>query len=187
MMRGVTRRARNVPLWTAIAATAVAVVLALLHAKKVAPLPGLAALEGLTVDARFRIRGPRPPATDRVVIVGMDDKLRDEAIDVLQTRRGYARLIDALAKAKPKVIALDLFFSYPEEILPVALAARVRALDAELRGGDNPARDVIAAVADELRGDELLADAIQRAGVVMLGANFVKGEAPANAPEPEGL
>src|SRR5262245_6877357 len=164
MMRGVTRRARNVPLWTAIAATAVAVVLALLHAKKLAPLPGMASLEGLTVDARFRMRGPRDAATDRIVIVGMDDKLRDQALDVLQTRRGYARLIDAIAKAKPKVIALDLFFSYPEEILPPALATRVRAADAALRDNADPVlaepRAVIAAVADELRGDEVLAAAI---------------------------
>src|SRR4051812_15490962 len=108
-------RARNVPLWTALVATAVALVLALLQAKKVAPLPGLAALEGLTAAARFKRRGPRAPAPDRVVIVAMDDKLRDEALDVLQTRRGYARLIDAIAKGKPKVIALDLFFSYPED------------------------------------------------------------------------
>ena len=154
-----TRRARNVPLWTAIAATAVAAILATVDARRIAPLPGLAALEGLTIDARFRLRGPRAPETDRIVIVGMDDRLRDEALDVLQTRRGYARLIDAISAANPKVIALDLFFSSPEQILPPALAARVRAEAARLAGtgADDPAlagaREVLDADAEELRSD----------------------------------
>ena len=187
-----TRRARNVPLWTAIAATAVAAVLALVHARRIAALPGLAALEGLTIDARFRMRGPRAPGTDRIVIVGMDDRLREADRDVLYTRRGYARLIDAISAANPKLIALDLFFSTPEEILPPALAGRVRAEAERLAGATDPAlaepRAVIAAVAEELRGDELFAQAIARSGRVMLGANFVRGPADgAPAAEPPGL
>ncbi|MGN6108606.1 MAG: CHASE2 domain-containing protein [Kofleriaceae bacterium] len=186
------RRARNVPLWTAIAATVVAIALAVLHARQIWPLPGMAALEGLTVDARFEMRGPRDPSTDQIVIVGMDDKLRDEAVEVLQTRRGYARLIDAISAANPKVIALDLFFSYPEEILPEPLAARVRQASATAPSdGDAPAlreaREVLAAVAEELRGDELLAAAIARSGRVMLGANFIKGAPVRGVVEPVGL
>ncbi|HWO25750.1 MAG TPA: adenylate/guanylate cyclase domain-containing protein [Kofleriaceae bacterium] len=189
-----TRRARNVPLWTAIGATAVAAVLALVGARQIARLPGLAELEGLTIDARFRLRGPRAPATDRIVIVGMDDQLRAEAPDVLQTRRGYARLIDAISAGRPKLVALDLFFSTPEEILPPELTARVRAADAQLAGTADPAlaepRAVIAAVAEELRGDERLAQAIARSGRVMLGANFVRGPPGRGAQamsEPPGL
>ncbi len=188
-----TRRARNVPLWTAIAATAVAGALAFVDARRIAPLPGLAALEGLTIDARFRLRGPRAPGTDRIVIVGMDDRLRDEALDVLQTRRGYARLIDALTAANPKLIALDLFFSSPEQILPPELAGRVRAEADRLRGADDPRlaepRAVLAAVAEELRGDEVLAQAIARSGRVIRGATFGRGPEPAapGAPEPPGL
>jgi adenylate cyclase len=190
----VTRRARNVPLWTAIGATAVAAVLALVDARRIAPLPGLAALEGLTIDARFRLRGSRAPGTDRIVIVGMDDLLRYEYPGVLQTRRGYAQLIDEISAASPKLIVLDLFFSSPEQILPPELAVRVRAAAAQLAGATDPAlaepRDVLAAVAEELRGDELLAQAIARSGRVMLGANFVRGPlAPGEeiAVEPPGL
>jgi len=191
----VTRSARNVPLWTAIGATAVAAVLALVDARRIAPLPGLAALEGLTIDARFWLRGPRGPETDRIVIVGMDDRLRDRAPEVLQTRRGYARLIDAITAANPKLIALDLFFSSPEIILPPELSGRVRAAAEGLRGAADPAlaevRAVILAVAEELKGDEVLAQAIARSGRVMLGANFVR-EAAATAgggaaAEPVGL
>ncbi|MDQ3369548.1 MAG: CHASE2 domain-containing protein, partial [Myxococcota bacterium] len=120
------RRARNVPLWTAIVATVVAGTLALVHAAVVA-LPGMVELEGLSIDARFRLRGPRPPATDRIVIVALDDETRRAAPDVFQTRRGYGRLFDAIAGYEPKVIAVDLLFNSTEEILPRALADRVRA------------------------------------------------------------
>ncbi len=115
----------------------------------------------------------------------MDDRLRDEAIDVLQTRRGYARLIDAISAANPKVIALDLFFSAPEQILPRRWR---RACGPRRRGSRGAAapelagpREVIAAVAEELRGDEVLAQAIARSGRVMLGANFVRGAAGGRA------
>lgn len=183
-------RHRNVPLITAVVATVVALGLVLIHAK-VAPLPGIAAVEGLTVDARFRLRGPRPPATDRIVIVGFDDKLRRDAPDVIQTRHGYARFVDALTAYDPKLIAFDVFFSSPEIVLPDPLAARVRALDAHLRDAADPAlaeaKGVIADVAEELRGDELLAAAIARSKRIYLGALFVLGGKVAAAAEPAGL
>jgi adenylate cyclase len=178
-----------VPLVTAAIATLVAVALVAVDAW--VALPGLADLEGLTVDARFRARGPRDPATDRIVIVGLDDKARAEAPDVFQTRRGWARLLDAIAGYEPKLVALDLFFSAPEEILPEALAARVDDLDRRLpTGGDGDyaaARGALAQVADELRGDAKLAAAIARTKRVFLGANFLLGNGVASAPEPIGL
>src|SRR5436190_4010203 len=116
------RRARNVPLWTAIAATLIAIGLTVVH--HAVGLPGIAALEGLSIDARFRLRGPRAPATERIVIVALDDETRAAAPEVFQTRRGYARLFDALARYQPKAIGVDLFFSSPEEILPPELADR---------------------------------------------------------------
>ena len=185
-----SERHRNVPLLTAVVATVVALALVLVHAK-VAPLPGLAALEGLTVDARFRLRGPRAPATDRIVIVGFDDKLRQAAPDVIQTRRGYARFVDALTAYDPKLVAFDVFFSSPEVVLPDPLAARVRALDQALRASTDPAlaeaKGVIADVTAELRGDEVLAAAIARSKRIFLGALFVLGGKVAEAAEPIGL
>jgi adenylate cyclase len=183
------RASRNVPLVTAVGATLVAVALVAVDAW--VTVPGLADLEGFTVDARFRARGPREPATDRIVIVGLDDKTRDEASDVFQTRRGWARLIDALAGYDPKLVALDLFFSTPEVILPDALASRVDELDRRLPPGVDgdyaAAREAIAQVADELRGDAKLAAAVARAKRVYLGANFLLGNGVASAPEPVGL
>lgn len=175
-------RRRNVPLLTALLATAIAALAAYGHARQHVTLPGIDAVEGLSIDARFAFRGPRDPRTTDVVIVGMDDQLRDEALDVLQTRKGYARLIDALTAANPKLIALDLFFSYPEEILPEALAQRVRTAAAA-----PDADPLLLAIAEELRGDELLATAIARSGRVLLGANFIRGPAVSGVEEPAGL
>ncbi|CAN5822074.1 adenylate/guanylate cyclase domain-containing protein [soil metagenome] len=183
-------RVRNVPLLTAMAATIVALVLALVHTK-VAPLPGIGKLEGLSIDARFKLRGARDPSSDRIVIVGIDDKLRAEAPEVIQTRRGYAKLIDALTGYDPKIIALDMFFDSPEIILDDELADRVRALSTTLAADPDEklaeARSVLAAIVEELRGDELLAVAVAKSARVYLGAHFVDGKRVESAPEPEGL
>src|SRR5436305_1255105 len=114
------RRTRNVPLATAVVATALVVAVTAIHLY-IAPLPGLGTLEGFATDARFSLRGKRAPATDRIVIVGLDDKTRAAAPDVFQTRRGWARLVRALARYDVKIMALDLFFDSPEVILPDAL------------------------------------------------------------------
>ncbi len=182
-------RQRNVPLLTAIAATAVALGLFALHLW-VTALPGLDALEGLTVDARFAMRGPRPPGTDRIVIVGLDDETRRQYPEVLQTRRGYAQLFRALTKYDVKVIALDLYFNAPEVILGAELEAEVRATADALKA--QPAPDattaklgaLIGKIAEELRGDELLAAAITESKRVFLGAYFISAPGtPREEPE----
>jgi adenylate cyclase len=174
--------ARNVPLIAAAAAAVATVGLLAIHLY-VAPLPGLASLEGLTIDARFHVRGNRAPASDRVVIVGLDDATRARDPEVFQTRRGWAQLLRALARYDVKIIALDLFFSAPEVILPTPLAARVR--DAERDLGAHPLEapdpqvarlvELVHNVAFELRGDELLAEAITETHRVFLGAYFHAG------------
>src|SRR5690242_1392626 len=125
-------RARNVPLATAVVASVVLLAALVVHLW-VRRMPGIPSLEALSIDARFHLRGPRPPATDRIVIVGIDDQTRERDPDVLQTRAGWARLISALAHYDVKLIALDVFFSDPEVILPPKLAADVRRTDEELR------------------------------------------------------
>jgi adenylate cyclase len=185
-------RVRNVPLWTAIASTVGALVLLAIHLW-VARLPGLEAIEGLTVDARFKLRGSRAPATDRIVIVGLDDETRRQFPEVMQTRRGYAQLFRALTKYDVKVIALDLYFNSPEVILGDELEAEARAQATALatRAPEvDPAvaamRTLITKIAEELRGDELLAAAIRESKRVFLGAYFISGPGDARA-EPERL
>jgi adenylate cyclase len=181
------RAARNVPLWTAIAATLVACVLALVHARGKG-LPGIAGLEGLAIDMRFKMRGPRAPATDRVVIVGIDDETRDRGLT--QTRRGYAQIIDAIARCKPKLMALDFFFQTPEELLPAELMTEVKTLDERMKKEDLTGpmaemRGTLSKVAEELRGDERLAASITKQ--VVLGAFFVEGARDGAVEEPIGL
>ena len=190
-------RPRNAPLLVAIVAAVVMLGVTGVHLW-VKPLPALATIENLVIDARFGVRGPRAPDTDRVVIVGIDDDTRARYPDLMQTRRGYAALVRALAKYDVKVIAFDLFFSAPEVLLPDSIAAQVRAADAERRSAaalDDEMPNaplvrslsaVIALVAEELRGDEQLASAINDAHRVFLGAFFRPGTA-ASAAEPPQL
>jgi len=138
-------------------------------------LPGLDRIERTSVDARFQLRGGRPP-DPRIVIVGVDDATRRAYPEVTQTRRGWARLIDAIAAHRPKVVALDLFFSSREIILRPDLAARVRDQHAALATATDPqavdARAVLDEIVEELRGDEVLAAAIAGAGTIYLGMDF---------------
>jgi len=71
-------------------------------------VPGLDRLERTSVDARFRMRGPRAPLDNRIVIVGIDDDTRKQYPALTQVRRNWAKLIDALAGYAPELIALDL-------------------------------------------------------------------------------
>jgi adenylate cyclase len=175
-------RARNAPLVVAIIAAAVALLIATLHLF-VAPLPGLSALEDLTIDARFHLRGGRAAASDRVVIVGIDDETRAKYPELMQTRRGYAALVRALTKYDVKVIAFDLFFSAPETLLTHALTNEVRALDLS---GSDPLTAILRKVADELRGDDQLVAAIAESHRTFLGAFFRPGHGTATA-EPAQL
>ena len=183
-------RTRNVPLVTALAATVVALLLALVHTK-IGALPGIEKLEGLSIDARFKFRGARDPATDRIVIVAIDDRLRAEAPEVLQTRAGYAKLIDALTAYDPKVLALDMFFDAPEIILEPALAERTKALATALAADPDEklaeTKAVVGAIVDELRGDEKLAAAVARSKRIYFAAFFQFGDPVASAVEPVGL
>jgi adenylate cyclase len=194
-------RARNVPLLTAIVATLIALALCAIHLW-VRPLPGLDAFEGFAIDARFKLRGPRPPASDRVVIVGLDDETRRQYPEIFQTRRGFADLFRALAKYDVKVIALDLFFSAPEVLLPEDLEIKVREADKQLAPvvaspQPQPAESleqsrwelaqIIHAIAEEMRGDEMLAKAITDTKRIFLGAYFRTGKGKAREAEPPKL
>ena len=168
---------RNWPLYAAIAVAAACVLGYAGHGRLVA-VPGLDDLERRSIDLRFRARGPHPVRDRGIVIVGLDDKTRAEAPQVFQTRRGWATLITALGKQHPRAIALDLFYSSPEIILPGELAAKVRAAAAAAAADPAPtpalvqARGVLDQVVEELRGDEVLAAAVAEAKVVYLGAAF---------------
>jgi adenylate cyclase len=100
--------------------------------------------EGMTVDARFRLRGRQEPSFP-IVIVALDEDsfqmLGDLEGENIRTwpRANWAQLVEMLASGEPSVIALDVAF-------------------------DTPGWDV--------GGDELLAQALSAAGSVVLPAHF---------------
>ena len=183
------------------AAVAALACLALLTAQATGwlSLPVLDSWELDTVDARFLLRGAKQPADQSIVIVGFDDQLRREAPEVLQQRAGWARFLDALAAYQPRVIALDAFFSDPEEILPPATVTQVDAAVASLQlaaeatsTAASAALAALLAVQDATRGDQKLSASLARAGNVLLSSLFFVDQgdaapAPATTPEPAGL
>jgi adenylate cyclase len=113
----------------------------------VGALAGLLALSGAleflelkSLDLRFRVRGPQPPASP-IVIVAIDEDSFDE-LDLTWPfpRALHGRLLDLVSQARPAAIGLDILFAEPS-----------------LLGPDD---------------DRALADAIARAGNVVLGAAF---------------
>jgi adenylate cyclase len=168
----------NAPLVASAIATAICAGVYAGHRAGIAQVPGLDAAEAASIDARFRLRGRQKPRDDQLAIVGLDEVTRRERPDIVQTRRGWARLIEAIAAGRPSGIAIDAFFANPEVNLSRETVARVRQAASELRAetGSSPAAQsalaALSAVIDETRGDELLADAIRRAGNVTLAFAF---------------
>ena len=188
------------PLVAAAVATLIATALYAGDRKRWWTVPGLEALEHTTIGTRFRLRGERSPKSDNIVILGLDDKTRADAPEVFQTRRGWATLIDAASKYEPLALGLDLFFASPEISLAPAVVTQVRESHAQLAALDTSAltppivnaRDALAAVVEEARGDEILAAAIARSQRIYLGIMFFfpEGDAkslPAGIREPSGL
>ncbi len=194
---------RNAPLVASALATLLCVLLHAGHLARLYALPGLDAWEETTEDARARLVGAREPADDRIVIVGLDDRTHAQAPELFQTRRGLARLIDAVAAGKPALVGLDLFFAQPEIRLDRRVVAMVDAAlgavrEAIARAAGSPApspaaaalagaRDALAAVLEELRGDQLLARAIGAAGRLHLAFLLYLDEAGTAAAPPVGI
>ena len=187
----------NAPLLAAAGATLVCLLVYAGHRASFWQVPGLDAAENASIDARFRLRGVRELVDDRIVIVGIDDRTRREAPELVQTRRGWAALIDELAAMSPRVIGIDAFFATPEVNLSPETVERVRGAAASLAAEAQPsaaaaeAATALAAVVEETRGDEILAESVAAAGVVYLGFAFHlagrEDDVSGVAGEPEGL
>jgi adenylate cyclase len=189
----------NAPLLVAALATLACLALLALQLGGVLSLAVVDSLELDTIDARFLLRGPQKPANGDIVIVGFDDQLRREAPEVLQQRAGWARFLDALHTYRPRAVALDAFFSEPEEVLPAATVTQVQAAAQALELAPEAtstagaaALAALRAVQDATRGDEKLAASLQKAGNILMSVLFFvdHGEtdpAPLATPEPPGL
>ncbi|MCU1306728.1 MAG: adenylate/guanylate cyclase, partial [Acidobacteriaceae bacterium] len=127
-------------------------------------------IELRSLDARFRLRGPRPH-DDRIVIVGIDENTLQKVGAWPIPRNAYAKMIDQLAAGGAKVIAFDVAFPTPEKNSAVEA---LRKLESELGSTASPA--VIAKIR-EIQGtsdnDVILAQSLKKANNVVLGHLFL--------------
>jgi adenylate cyclase len=126
-----------------------------------------------SLDARFELRGAREH-DERIVIVGLDENTLHKVGSFPIGRNYYAQLIDRLNAGGARVIAFDFAFPTPEKnsavealqqlekevagMAPAAVLARIREIQ---RSSDN---------------DVIFAEALQRAGNVVLGHLFLSPE-----------
>jgi adenylate cyclase len=131
-----------------------------------ARLNGCSAVELLdtrSVDMRLRLRGAQPASSD-VVVVAVDDASIEKIGRWPWSRSTMARLLDAIAAAKPAVIGFDIVQS-EASVDPV-----VRGLRNRIDGIDEATwSKVRASLARWSEEDLLLAESIERAGNVVLG------------------
>ncbi|MBI3608631.1 MAG: adenylate/guanylate cyclase domain-containing protein [Nitrospirae bacterium] len=132
-------------------------------------------LEMKSLDIRFRIRDALHPrrAGDALAIVAIDEKSLAEVGRWPWSRVEMARLVDALAEAKPRVIAFDILFSEPEVSPSRAL---LEGLKTDLSAGgaaDARALGVLARREREADADARFAEALGRAGTVVLPAALI--------------
>jgi adenylate cyclase len=78
----------------------------------------------LAVDQRWRKAEPRPASPD-VVVIDIDRRSIEMIGAWPWPRDGLARLVEAVAAAKPAAIAVDILFAEPDGRSPAALARRL--------------------------------------------------------------
>jgi adenylate cyclase len=129
-------------------------------------------MERRALDQRFLSRGPTP-ASDEIVLLGIDEETLRRDARLFERRAGYARVIDAVAAAHPRAIGVDSLFTEAEEMLPRPLHEDIeRWLQAKPAGRRDDADRLLARVDDETHGDTELARAIGQAGNVVLGLHL---------------
>jgi adenylate cyclase len=127
-------------------------------------------IELRSLDARFRLRGPRPH-DDRIVIVGIDENTLQKVGAWPIPRNAYAKMIDQLSAGGAKVIAFDVAFPTPEKNSAVEA---LKKLETELGSSASP---VVIAKIREIQGtsdnDVILAESLKKANNVVLGHLFL--------------
>jgi adenylate cyclase len=160
----------------------VSAALVLLVLTTFADTPLIRGLETASLDLRFRLRGPRPPGSQTVVILVDDRSLEDLGRWPL-SRALFAQALAMLDRAGATVVAFDLLFTEPDEPVPSDLREAAR-LAAEALAGEraDELRAALERLADSDR-DKRFAAAIRACGHVLLpvGLSFVDstGEEPA--------
>lgn len=163
-------RARRPGLREAVLAAVIAA-LVLAISSWLVPGTALRTLETLSLDLRFRLRGPLRPGAD-VVLVMVDDRSLAALGRWPLSRLLYADAVTRLDRVGAKVIVFDMLFPEPEQPLPPALRTAVAAAVPLLPAAIDPAtrRTLAAAAVDD--PDAAFATSMRRSGRVLLPIGF---------------
>jgi adenylate cyclase len=135
--------------------------------------PGLVSrLETLSLDFRFKLRGPRTVGP-HVVLVAIDEKSLREIAQWPWPRDLQAQLVEKVHADGASVIGMDMIFSEPETTPYLRDLQEIHAVQ---RRADRPNRGVQTILADKLaraRTDPRLAKSIGSAGNVVLAYPFL--------------
>ncbi|MGI9102044.1 MAG: CHASE2 domain-containing protein [Terriglobales bacterium] len=141
-------------------------------------------IELRSLDARYKMRGPRrlcpgqagnrDCVDDRIVIVGLDEKTLQKVGSYPIARNFYGKAIDQMAAGGARVIGLDFDFPTPEKNSAVEALQK---LQNELTGTASPAvLEKIREIERSSDNDAVFAESIKRAGNVVLGHIFLGEE-----------
>ncbi len=143
-------------------------------AASLSPLAQLVeSLEVRTFDTRFRVRGRTEPAPE-ILIVAIDQATLERIGSWPFSRLHYARLLDRLAGEGARVVAFDINFPRPDARSGLEAVEKARAEYLATTDGraDRAYLARLDALALEADSDARLAEAIGRAGNVVLGYFF---------------
>lgn len=127
--------------------------------------------EEKTYDWRFLLRGARPTSTE-VVIVAVDERSISRLGRWPWSRATTADLVDAISAAGPRVIGMDIIFSEAEKGEGLKVIEEIRRDLHERREGEGPLFKKLASIERTLDADRRLAQALARAGNVVLPLAF---------------
>jgi adenylate cyclase len=133
--------------------------------------PIIQAISNKAFDLNFKMRGPIDTEKD-VVIIAIDQKSQEELGRWPWTRSVIVKLVDRLATFNPKVIGLDIVFSYPEKRPDLDLARKILP---KLKTKDRVSKEILEIVkdAEEFADvDTRLAKSFKNAGNTVPGYFF---------------
>ncbi len=141
-------------------------------------------VEARTLDARFEIRGTRR-ADDRIVIVAIDGPTFNR-LGWPFPRFYHAQVIDRLRQDGARAIGFDVGFPTPDPNSPATFVQRLG--DEARRMGevvDSAALARVKDVAERVDSDRQLAEAMKKAGNVVLGHPFLFDDREQGALDPK--
>ncbi|MGD0696821.1 MAG: adenylate/guanylate cyclase domain-containing protein [Terriglobia bacterium] len=125
-------------------------------------------MELKSLDARFRLRGQRPP-NPAIAIVTIDQKSQDELGRWPFPRDNFATLVDVLKDAGAKVITFDAAFPQPDQNSALKLAQQLQKAYDLVPSKDDAFAAKLQASEAHADNDRKFADALSRFDNAILG------------------